>query len=320
MTVSDDGSAGAAADGELRCSETLPVGDPEHVVREVFEDLENAPLREDLPEPSVEVRYRPVVDVEAVTRATFEADGEVVHRIEARDHVVLEADDGNPRLAPDGVVDLVGVQPVPLADVQDEWGGDAVRFDGDEETYREWATERLCDALAETISYEGRDGETYTTECRPSAEDVSLRTVQPVYLPRVEAAVEVGEYVHRYTYDAAAERHVVHDDGIRRCDHCETAGAEAATYTHCENCGSIACDSHTETERLTGEPVCTGCAVTEEYLLSTKYFFDEANAETFAEAYESMPVHRKPMENPHLVAGAGAALCLVGLLAVVAVL
>jgi len=92
------------------------------------------------------------------------------------------------------------------------------------------------------------------------------------------------------------------DDGIHRCAHCETSGDDE-TYTFCPNCGAIACKSHRKTERLVGEPVCTGCAVTERFALKTKYFYDEANREAFREDYAAMAIHEKAMENKPLVGG-----------------
>jgi restriction endonuclease Mrr len=298
---------------EIVCEETLPVGDPETVLVDVFEDVDNAPSRSDLPAPDYDVRYRPVVDVEAVTRATFETSVGVIHRIDRRDHLAVEADRGGPRLASD-LVDLTGVETVGLGDAQRRHGGDADRFDRTETEYREWATERLCDLLETTVTYTGDNNVTYHKDCRPSPSDVAVRRIDPLYVPRVDAGVELGEYTHRYAYDAAGNRHVPREDGVRRCVHCDTAGPEAADYTYCENCGSISCETHTKEERLTGDPVCTGCAVTGEFFFATKYFFDESNRETFREEYEAMPFYRKPLENPHLAAGAAVALVLVLLL------
>lgn len=300
MTGQEDRPGTGSEGREILCEVTLPVGDPEHVLYDAFEDVENAPSRGDLPEPEVAVRYLPIVDVEAVTRGAFETSAGVVHRVDSRDHVVVEADDRGPQLAPDDVVDLVGVDAVPLERAQSEHGGGAVRFRETGEAIRDWVTERLCEMLAEEVTYT-EDGETYTTECRPVPEDVSLRFIQPLYLPRVDAAVELGEHRHHYEYDAAGSRHVVRDDGVRRCDHCDTAGPEAATYTYCDNCGSISCEAHVRTERLTGDPVCTGCAVTQEFPLSTKYFFDEQNRATWRERYEAMSVAEKARENLPLV-------------------
>jgi len=92
---------------------------------------------------------------------------------------------------------------------------------------------------------------------------------------------------------------VTGEDGIHRCVHCDTSGIDE-TYTYCSNCGAIACSSHTKTERLEGEPVCTGCAVTDRFALKTKYFYDEENLEAFSEEYADMPLHEKAMENKWL--------------------
>jgi restriction endonuclease Mrr len=295
---------------EIICEETLPVGDPETVFVDVFEDVANAPSRADLPTPDYDVRYRPVVDVEAVTRATFETSVGVIHRIDRRDHLAVEADGSAPRLATD-LVDLTGVETVDLDPVQRRHSGEADRFQHTEREYREWATDRLCDLLETTVTYTGDNNVTYHKDCRPSPKDVAVRRADPLYIPRIDAGVALGEYTHNLEYAAAGNRYVTREDGIRRCVHCDTAGHEAAEYTYCENCGSISCEAHTEEERLTGEPVCTGCAVTGEFFFATKYFFHEGNRETFREEYEAMPFYRKPLENPHLAAGVAVALMLV---------
>ena len=93
------------------------------------------------------------------------------------------------------------------------------------------------------------------------------------------------------------------EDGIHQCVHGDTAGTDN-TYTFCANCGSINCDSHIETERLEGTPVCTGCAVTERFAFKTKYFYDEANRDAFQEEYEAMPFYEKAMENTWLAVSA----------------
>jgi len=96
---------------------------------------------------------------------------------------------------------------------------------------------------------------------------------------------------------------------------CETSGRDEA-YTYCANCGAIACGSHTKTERLEQEPVCTGCAVTERFVLKTKYFYDEENLEAFREEYDDMALHQKAMENLWLVGG-GAVATVLGIVAMV---
>ncbi|MUV60039.1 hypothetical protein GJ634_04445 [Halobacterium sp. CBA1126] len=78
---------------------------------------------------------------------------------------------------------------------------------------------------------------------------------------------------------------------------------DAGSFTYCGNCGSINCPSHTKIERLEGTPICTGCAVTDQFLFKTKYFYSEANRDEFQAQYDQMPMHEKAMENKPLVAG-----------------
>ncbi len=303
---------------EIVCEETLPVGDPERVLVDAFEPVENAPTRAALPAPDVDVRYRPIVDAEAVTRATFETSVGVIHRIDRRDHLVVDADREGPSLAPGGAATLVGVEPMPIDEARSNHGGDVSRFGATESEYREWVKRRLCDRLERTVSYTGGNNVTYERECRPAPSDVRLGTVRSLYLPRVTAGVELGEYSHGYAYDAAGDRQLVREDRIRRCVHCDTSGADAASYTYCGNCGSINCETHTREERLTGDPICTGCAVIEQFFFAEKYFFDETNAERFRERYEAMPFYRKPLENPRLLAVVVGIVALAILLAVAA--
>ena len=179
------------------------------------------------------------------------------------------------------------------------------------------ATERLCRRHARTIQYTGDNNVTYTKECEPSASDVTVRDISPVYLPRIRAAIELGEYAYPYEYYAAGPSVEVIDNGVHRCVQC--GDADDATYIYCENCGSINCGSHTRVERLEGDPVCTGCAVTERFFLRRKYFYDRENLETFREQYEAMRLHRKALENRPLVAGAVLLVALVVLAALVSV-
>ena len=66
------------------------------------------------------------------------------------------------------------------------------------------------------------------------------------------------------------------------------------------------------------EPVCTGCAVTEQFAFKTKYFYDEENRDTFREEYAAMGPHQKAMENPLLTGGVllGVLVLLAGVLVV----
>jgi restriction endonuclease Mrr len=123
-----------------------------------------------------------------------------------------------------------------------------------------------------------------------------------VYLPEVRQTTSLGEYSYPLAYLAAGPSRVTLTDGIHDCVHCETTGTDGS-YTYCANCGAIACGAHVRTERLEGEPVCTGCAVTERFALKTKYFYDDQNLETFRAEYDEMPLHRKALENKPLTGG-----------------
>ncbi|RQH01711.1 hypothetical protein EA472_05125 [Natrarchaeobius oligotrophus] len=142
---------------------------------------------------------------------------------------------------------------------------------------------------------------------------MTVRSIDPVSLPRVDATLSLGEYDYRYEYVAAGRERAVVTNDFRRCVHCGTADAE---ITYCDNCGSLNCGDHVRTERLEGEPVCTGCAVTERFALKTKYFFDEGNLEAFREEYEGMALHEKARENVPLAIGFVLAAILLALLLV----
>ncbi|MFP4189028.1 MAG: restriction endonuclease, partial [Halobacteriales archaeon] len=173
--------------------------------------------------------------------------------------------------------------------------------------------ERRRDEHAKTVRYTGDNNVTYTKDCIPDVSDVDIVDLTPVYLPRVRANVEVGDYDYPYEwYETTTAEHVT-EDGVHRCVQCGESGD--GTYTFCDNCGSINCPDHIKTERVEGEPVCTGCAVTERFALRKKYFYDEENLERFREEYAEMPAHEKAMENKPLVGAAAVALVLVVLFA-----
>ena len=130
-----------------------------------------------------------------------------------------------------------------------------------------------------------------------------MQSIEAVYVPAVRQTTDLGGYSYPYEYYAAGPSRVTTEDGFHRCVHCEVASDET-DYTYCENCGAIACGDHIRTERLTGDPVCTGCAVTGRFALKTKYFYDEENLDAFREAYSEMGPLEKATENP-TVAGGG---------------
>ncbi|QAU11519.1 restriction endonuclease [Halorubrum sp. BOL3-1] len=296
---------------EILCDETLRPYDPATAVAApvtaAFRDIDNIDST-DLPDPYSEVTFRPVVTVTADTNAVFETSVGVVHRINDRSRFVVHAERGQPRTASSDVSNLVVENlnaTVALDTDRFETEFDAMeerRFGQTQTEYKEWAVERLRDHHTTTVSYTGDNNVTYTKTCEPNRSDVSVQSIEPVYLPQVRQTTELGEYSYPYEYFAAGPSRVTSEDGIHQCVQCDTAGTDA-TYTFCTNCGSINCDSHIKTERLEGTPVCTGCAVTERFALKTKYFYDETNRDAFRDQYDAMPFYEKAMENTLLAVG-----------------
>jgi restriction endonuclease Mrr len=311
---------------EILCDETLRPYDPaaslDAPVQEAFRDIENIDPA-DLPTSHSQVTFRPVVAITADTNAVFETSVGVIHRIDDRTRFVVHAERGRPRVANDDVATLVTENRHATVDLDGERFGEAFddveerRYGQTQTEYKEWAVDRLRDYHTTTVTYTGDNNVTYNKTCEPTLSDISVQSIEPVYLPQVRHTTELREYTYPYEYYVAGPSRVTVEDGIHRCVHCETSGTDE-THTFCPNCGAIACGGHIETERLERTPVCTGCAITERFALKTKYFYDEENLAAFREEYAEMPLHEKAMENK-LLAGSSVVvtlLLIIGLLAI----
>lgn len=312
---------------EILCDETLRPHDPATSVTapvaEAFNDIDNIEAT-DLPAPHSQVTFRPVVAVTADTNAVFETSVGVIHRVDDRSRFVVHAERGRPQTASGDASTLVVENLHATVDLDaDRFEGlydtvDERRFGQTQTEYKDWAVDRLREHHTSTVSYTGANNVTYTKTCEPKRSDVSVQSIEPVFLPQVRHTTELHEYAYPYEYFAAGPSRVTNEDGIHRCVHCETAGT-SNEYTYCANCGSINCDSHIENERLEGTPVCTGCAVTERFAFKTKYFYDAENRDAFREQYEAMPFYEKAMENTPLAVGTVVVVALVVLGIVVGV-
>ncbi|WP_277554084.1 restriction endonuclease [Halobaculum limi] len=300
---------------EILCDETLRPYDPAASVaapvEEAFRDIDNLDT-ETLPTPHSQVSFRPVVTITADTNAIFETSVGVIHQINDRTQFVAHADRGHPSVAEESVTTLVAQNLHTTIDVDDERIRSAFdevdenRFGQTQTEYKEWAVNRLREHHTTTVTYTGDNNVTYNKECEPNLSDISVQSIEPVYLPEVRHTTHLKEYTYPYEYYAAGPSRVTTDDQIHGCVHCDTTGRDES-YTYCANCGAIACGSHIRTERLEQEPVCTGCAVTGRFALKTKYFYDDENLAAFREEYNEMAVHQKAMENTWLVGGGAVA-------------
>ncbi|WP_435101544.1 restriction endonuclease [Halarchaeum sp. P4] len=305
---------------EILCDETLRPYDPASGVhapmREAFTDVENVEA-DALPTPTARVTFQPLVRVVADVDATFETSVGVIHRVDVRDQFLVHAAPEGASVPGDDIQTLVlGNFSRTTTLEEDRFAAefddvDVVRFGATETDYKEWAVDRIRDAHTTTVHYTGDNNVDYEKECTPRESDVAVQSLTPVYLPQVRQTLAVESYRYSLEYYNAGPSRLTIDDGVHRCVQC--GETDAGTYTFCENCGSVNCPAHTKTERLVGEPVCTGCAVTGRFMLSTKYFYDEANREAFRDQYEEMAVYEKLGENVPLVAGV-----VLGLLALLA--
>ncbi|RNJ26346.1 restriction endonuclease [Halosegnis longus] len=309
---------------EILCDETLrptdPTGGIGAPVREAFRDIENLDGAT-LPAPTTHATFEPVVLITATVDAVFETSVGVIHRINERTQFVVRAGRTRPQILDSAVATLVSEnrrQTVALdeLDLADEFDDHEVhRFGQTETEYKEWAVDRLRQHHTTTVSYTGDNNVDYERECVPNQSDISVRSIEPVYLPDVRQTTEIHAHSYPYGYYAAGPSRVTHEDGIHECVQC--GDTDAATFTFCANCGSINCESHIKTERLEQDPVCTGCAVTDRFAFRTKYFYSEANRDAFAAEYDAMAVHEKAQEN--VPAAIGAVVGLVGVLALLLV-
>jgi restriction endonuclease Mrr len=296
---------------EVICDETLRPVDPikgvDAPILSSFDDIENLDPG-DLPQPESVVDFQPTVLITANVDAVFKTSVGVVHSVQEMDRVLIHATRGQPRvmnlsvsrLAIQGLDQTTELDEAELAEVFDDVS--VRRFGKTETEYKNWAIDRLQDRHTMTVRYTGDNNVTYTKTCEPKQSDIVVQSIEPVYLPEIQQAVELGEYSYPYEYYAAGPSRVTLTDGIHQCQQCDTSGLQT-TYTYCENCGSINCPSHIETERLEDEPVCTGCAVTGRFFFKTKYFYNEENREAFRRDYQEMPFYEKVQENIPLVEG-----------------
>jgi restriction endonuclease Mrr len=282
-----------------------------------FEEIDNIDW-DAVPDPTATVRFEPIVVVVADIDAVFETSVGVIQRIDQRGYLILNADRGPPSLADSDITALVGNNSSETMALDEEkFGGvfeeiEVKRFGKSQTEYQKWAVGQFRERYTTTVRYTGDNNVTYTKTCEPNLSDVIVQSIDPVYLPRIELSTDLQSYTYSLSYNAAGSSREIDTDRVRRCVQCGTT-AEDETYTYCENCGSINCRTHIHTERLIQKPVCTGCAVTEEFVWKTKYFYDEENLQQFRVQYNQLPIYKKIFENRLLAIGILVVLGILGL-------
>jgi len=82
------------------------------------------------------------------------------------------------------------------------------RFGQTQTEYKEWAVERLQQHHTTTVTYTGDNNVTYNKTCEPNRSDISVQTIEPVYLPEVRHTTDLQEYTYPYEYYAAGPSRV----------------------------------------------------------------------------------------------------------------
>ncbi|WP_135826086.1 restriction endonuclease [Halorussus ruber] len=296
---------------EILCERTLRPIDPssslDAPVEEAFQSIQNFDTR-NLPELDSSVTFKPVVSIQASVNAVFETTVGVINRVHENDHFVVRAERGRSSLLDSSIANLISngqrhTVKIENPRIQQSFDDVSVeRFGKTETEYKDWAVRRLQSRYTETVEYTGDNNVTYTKECEPNLSDISVESISPVYLPRIESEVTLQNYSYSLEYYAAGPSRETIENDINECVHC---GRNSWTeHTYCDNCGSINCRRHVKTERVEGEPVCTGCAITERFAFRKKYFYDEENLEEFSAEYDEMGLHQKALENKPLLATA----------------
>lgn len=294
---------------EILCDRTLRPIDPasslDAPVEEAFQSVKNFDTT-NLPTTNSSVTFEPVLSIRANTNAVFETTVGVVHRVHESDDLVVRAERGRPSLMEQSITQLVGdgrrhTVKTENARIRDSFDDISTKRFGKTETeYKDWMVRRLQSKYTETVEYTGDNNVTYTKECEPNLSDISVDSISPVYLPRIDSNVTLQNYSYSLEYYASGSSRETTKNEINQCVHCSRDSWTKHTY--CDNCGSINCFWHTRTERVEDDPVCTDCSTVERFALRKKYFYDEDNLETFREEYDEMGIHQKALENQPLLA------------------
>jgi len=181
------------------------------------------------------VTFRPVVAVTADTNAVFETSVGVIHRINDRTRFVVHAERGQPQVVDEDVGTLVTENLHATVDLDAEQFGavfddvEENRFGQTQTEYKEWAVERLQQHHTTTVTYTGDNNVTYNKTCEPNRSDISVQTIEPVYLPEVRHTTDLQEYTYPSEVLRSYPSRVTAEDGIHRCVH---VGVDEP-YTYC---------------------------------------------------------------------------------------
>lgn len=294
---------------EIVCNQTLPVPPSMQAEEELLDAVRGLKnYDEDRLKPSTiaQLAFLPMIHAHTQVRSRTETGAGLIRQVDRTQDRTFFARPDDTTIVPDSVSDFVRqhldrLTENNLNEIEREYDNvDTQRFGETKQEYRTFIQEFEQDAYTETVVYTGDNNVTYKKECRPSTKDVDVLSLNALYVPFVSATLSIGDYDYEYEYFAAHPASLVSNSETADCVHC---GDEEAELVICPNCGAISCPDHMVVERLTGEAICTECAVTETFFFSTKYFYSHDNREQFAKQYGQMAWYRRAWENPPLAIG-----------------
>lgn len=308
---------------EIVCDTMLPPADltaPFAPVQDVIDDVANLDWSV-LPIPDSTVTLVPTIVAVTHVQRTFETGAGIIHHVNTRNRHVLDASRGGPEAFPPSVKSLIGdhltakVDRDPDALESTYTEVNRRRFGQTETEYRDHVVDRAVRQTTTTVRYTGDNNVTYEKVCEPSRSDVTIDEFDAVYAPRVYATVNLENREYVVDWYGAGDAFEVTEETFRSCRICADETAETprdlaylagliekaigtVSYTYCANCGRVVCQAHIRTERVIGEPVCTACGTSNRFFGARRYFFDEANLDSFTETFRERSMADKLRENP----------------------
>jgi len=184
------------------------------------------------------ISYRPVYVATYDVHSVFETSVGVVHQETAsRARIVLGGDDG--RLYSDSVVSfLQSEQQTRFKQPHEEFVGDLPTFHVDSTTLLRKIKDSIMQRHTRTVSYRGRNNQSYRKVCTPGERDIFIADIRQLYLPLIELDFKLGEaQYHIEGTQAPSGRLLSTSDNLRLCQLCNSTIERDSIL--CDVCGRI---------------------------------------------------------------------------------
>lgn len=260
---------------------------------------------DDVPEPFTTISLHPVNAVVTETKRVFETGAGVIHTIDDSNQFVIDGTSSDLKGLPDELDEIVSEYDLKtdireINETQYEDVADSInrrRFEGTDQEFRDWIKQQEIDRLTETVTYTGDNNQTYSKECAPSTDDITIRMMQPFYVSRVDASVKMNKRTYSIDWFATKDDSWISDNTIEKCRFTEegrggidtipaaaTAIRESLgspTYAFCPECETIIAERHMRHDEVTGDPVCVECAVSDRFIGAKKHFRSEETRQQY---------------------------------------